>query len=138
MLRTSHFIIFVTKHPVACKIMKQIMYTNSAKDCDEVATFSFEDSRNFGDGFQQISLFDRPLDTLQSELQKKYKGTQINVGSLCNSIDCDFSNHYVGKNVKTVLKRLEMSGHLVVLSGRKQKMRKGELNMPDGAVVKFL
>lgn len=138
MLRTSHFIIFVTKHPLACKIMKQIMYTNSAKNCDGVATFSFEDSRNFGDVFQQISLFDRPIDALQSELQKKYKGKQINVGTLCNSIDCDFSNHYVGKNVKAVLKRLETDGQLVVLSGRKQKMRKGELNMPDGAIVKFL
>lgn len=138
MLRTSHFIIFVTKHPLACKIMKQIMYTNSAKDCDGVATFSFEDSRNFGDVFQQISLFDRPIDALQSELQKKYKGKQINVGTLCNSIDCDFSNHYVGKNVKAVLKRLETDGQLVVLSGRKQKMRKGELNMPDGAIIKFL
>lgn len=138
MLRTSHFIIFVTKHPLACKIMKQIMYTNSAKDCDGVATFSFEDSRNFGDSFQQISLFDRPIDALQTELLKKYKGRQISVGVLCNSIDCDFSNHYIGKNVKTVLKRLEMDGQLVVVSGRKQKMRKGELNMPDGAIVKFL
>ena len=106
--------------------------------CDGVATFSFEDSRNFGDVFQQISLFDRPIDALQSELQRKYKGKQISVGTLCNSIDCDFSNHYVGKNVKAVLKRLETDGQLVVLSGRKQKMRKGELNMPDGAIVKFL
>lgn len=55
MLRTSHFIIFVTKHPVACKIMKQIMYSNSAKDSDDVATFSFEDSRNFGVGFEQLN-----------------------------------------------------------------------------------
>lgn len=99
MLRTSHFIIFVTKHPLACKIMKQIMYTNSAKDCDGVATFSFEDSRNFGDAYQQISLFDRPLDALQAEMVKKYAGKQINVGALCNIVDCDFSNHYVGKNV---------------------------------------
>lgn len=138
MLRTSHFIIFVTKHPLACKIMKQIMYTNSAKDCDGVATFSFEDSRNFGDAYQQISLFDRPLDALQTEMVKKYAGKQINVGALCNSVDCDFSNHYVGKNVKSVLKRLELNGQIEVVSGRKQKMRKGELNMPDGAVVRFL
>lgn len=138
MLRTSHFIIFVTKHPVACKIMKQIMYTNSAKDCDGVATFSFEDSRNFGSGFQQISLFDRPLDSLQEQLIKEHQGTEISVAELCNKVDCDFSNHYIGKNVKTVLKRMETSGLLEVVSGRKQKMRNGELNMPDAAVVKFL
>lgn len=138
MLRTSHFIIFVTKHPVACKIMKQIMYTNSAKDCDGVATFSFEDSRNFGSSFQQISLFDRPLDSLQEQLIKEYQSTEISVAELCNKVDCDFSNHYIGKNVKTVLKRMETSGLLEVVSGRKQKMRNGELNMPDAAIVKFL
>lgn len=138
MLRTSHFIIFVTKHPLACKIMKQIMYTNSAKDCDGVATFSFEDSRNFDSAYQQISLFDSPLNALQTEVMEKYSGKQINVGVLCNSVDCDFSNHFVGKNVKSVLKRLEMEGKIEVVSGRKQKMRNGKLNMPDGAVVKFL
>ena len=114
------------------------MYTNSAKDCDGVATFSFEDSRNFSGGFHQVSLFDRPIEDLQNELIKKYKGLQIQVKTLCDSFDCDFSNHYVGKNVKDVLKRLEMAGCIEVVSGRKQKIRKGELTMPDNAVVKFL
>lgn len=114
------------------------MYTNSAKDCDGVATFSFEDSRNFDSAYQQISLFDSPLNALQTEVMEKYSGKQINVGVLCNSVDCDFSNHFVGKNVKSVLKRLEMEGKIEVVSGRKQKMRNGKLNMPDGAVVKFL
>lgn len=138
MLRTSHFIIFVTKHPLACKIMKQIMYTNSAKDCDGVATFSLEDRKNFGEGFQQISLFNRPIDDLQSDLLNKYSGMQVVVKDICDKVDCDFSNHYIGKNVKDVLKRLEKEGKIEVLSGRKQKMRKGELTMPDGAVIKFV
>ena len=138
MLRTSHFIIFVTKHPLACKIMKQIMYTNSAKDCDGVATFSLEDRKNFGEGFQQISLFNRPIDDLQLELVNKYHGMQVIVKDICDKVDSDFSNHYIGKNVKDVLKRLEIDGKIEVLSGRKQKMRKGELTMPDGAVIKFL
>ena len=118
--------------------MKQIMYTNSAKDCDGVATFSLEDRKNFGEGFQQISLFNRPIDDLQLELVNKYRGMQVIVKDICDKVDSDFSNHYIGKNVKDVLKRLETDGKIEVLSGRKQKMRKGELTMPDGAVIKFL
>lgn len=137
MLRTSHFIIFVTKHPVACKIMKQIMYSNSAKDSDDVATFSFEDSRNFGVGFEQLTIFDRPIQSLRGDILRKCAGKTISVGSICNEIDCDFSSHFVSKNVKDVLKQLELEGKISVVGGRKQKYRSGKLNMPDGAVIQF-
>lgn len=137
MLRTSHFIIFVTKHPVACKIMKQIMYSNSAKDSDDVATFSFEDSRNFGAGFEQLTIFDRPIQSLKDDIVREYAGKTISVGMVCNKIDCDFSSHFVSKNVKDVLKQLEIEGKISVIEGRKQKYRSGKLNMPDGAVIHF-
>lgn len=137
MLRTSHFIIFVTKHPLACKIMKQIMYSNSAKDSDGVSTFSFEDSRNFGAGFEQLTIFDRPIQSLRDDILRKYTGRTVSVGSICNDVDCDFSSHFVSKNVKDVLKELEMEGKISVTTGRKQKYRNGKLNMPDGAVIQF-
>lgn len=137
MVRTSHFIIFVTKHPLACKIMKQIMYSNSAKDSDGVATFSFEDSRNFGAGFEQLTIFDRPIQSLRDDILRKYTGRTVSVGSICNDVDCDFSSHFVSKNVKDVLKELELEGKISVTTGRKQKYRNGKLNMPDGAVIQF-
>ena len=137
MLRTSHFIIFVTKHPLACKIMKQIMYSNSAKDSDGVATFSFEDSRNFGAGFEQLTIFDRPIQSLRDDILRKYTGRTVSVGSICNDVDCDFSSHFVSKNVKDLLKELELEGKISVTTGRKQKYRNGKLNMPDGAVIQF-
>ena len=137
MLRTSHFIIFVTKHPTACKIMKQIMYSNSAKDADGVATFSFEDSRNFGNVCEQISFFNRPIKALE-EILNGYNGKTVQVGQLCEMIECDFSNHFVAKNVKDVLRKLENEGKLCVVSGRKQQFRNGKLNMPDTAVVQFV
>lgn len=136
-LRTSHFIIFVTKHPTACKIMKQIMYTNSAKDSDGVATFSFEDSHNFGVGFEQLSMFNRPIQSLQDDLLKKHKGKKVLVGDLCEEISFDFSSHFVQKNVKDVLKVLEESGKIDVVDGRKQKWRCGKLTMPDEAHILF-
>lgn len=135
--RTSHFIIFVTKHPTACKIMKQIMFSNSAKDADGVATFSFEDSHNFGNEFEQISLLQRPLYDLQDELKRTYLGRCVCVKDICEKYETDFTNYFVGKNVKEALKRLESEGKIIVLSGRKQKMRNGVLNMPDAAIVQF-
>lgn len=135
--RTSHFIIFVTKHPMACKIMKQIMYTYSAKDSDGVATFSFEDSKNFATDYNQLSFFTGPLQTLVENLQRKYSGGRVTVAQLCNDIDCDFSSHYVSKNVKEALIRLEMCGSIHVISGRKQQFRNGKLTMPDAAIVEF-
>ena len=135
--RTSHFIVFVTKHPTACKIMKQIMYSNSAKDADGVATFSFEDSHNFGNKFEQISLFQRPLLDLQDELQQIYAGQKACVKELCEKYDTDFTNYYVAKNVKEALRHLENEGKIIVISGRKQKMRNGVLNMPDAAIIQF-
>jgi len=138
MLRTSHFIIFVTKHPTACKIMKQIMYSNSAKDADGVATFSFEDSRNFGNDYEQIGFFNRPIETLKEIILHRYSGHLIQVGQLCEAIECDFSNHFVAKNVKDVLRKIESEGKLYVISGRKQKFRNGKLNMPDKAIVQIV
>lgn len=137
MVRTSHFIIFVTKHPLACKIMKQIMYSNSAKDSDGVATFSFEDSRNFGAGFEQLTIFDCPLQTLKDTLTKKYSHQDVPVAAICTGVDCDFSNRFVEKNAKDALKQLEVEGKIDVISGRKQKYRKGQLTMPDKAIIRF-
>ena len=135
--RTSHFIVFVTKHPTACKIMKQIMYSNSAKDADGVATFSFEDSFNFGGEYEQLSLLQQPLFELQEELIKVFSGKRVSVKELCNKYETDFSCYFVAKNVKDALRMLESEGRIQIISGRKQKMRNGVLNMPDAAIIQF-
>lgn len=136
MLRTSHFIIFVTKHPAGYKIMKSIMYSNSAKDIDGVATFSFEDPYNFGGISEQLSLFSRPLESLCCDLLKKHKGMKVNVKGLCDTIMCDTGNAFVEANVKDALRRLEAQGK-VSIEGRKQRTRNGVPTMPDGAFALF-
>lgn len=137
MLRTSHFIVFVTKNPVACKIMKQIMYTNSAKDNDGVATFSFEDSRNFAESYSQLSLFDGPIKVLERAMISKYSGRTVTVQQLCDEVDCDFTNQFVGKNVTDVLKRMELERQITVVAGRKIKERGGVPTMPKNATILF-
>lgn len=137
MLRTSHFIVFVTKHPTACKIMKQIMYSNSARDSDGVASFSFEDSRNFSKGNSQLSLFDGPIKDLERDMISKHHGQTVTVQELCDEYDCDFTNHFVSQNVTDVLKRMELADQISVIDGRKIKMRGGKPTMPKTATIRF-
>lgn len=138
MMRTSHFIIFVSKHKLGCKIMKQIMYANSAKDIDGVASFELKDAKNFSNKFEQLSFFDRPLDSLCEEIYHFYKGKEVEVKQICVKYDTDFSNYFVSRNVKDALIKLEEQNKIEVVSGRKQKWRAGKLTMPDGAIVSFL
>lgn len=138
MLRTSHFIIFVTKHKLGCSIMKQVMYANSAKDIDGVASFEFKDSKNFGNKFEQLTIFARPLDFLCEEIYGLCKHGNMQVKDICEKYNTDFSNYFVSRNVKDALIRLEEQHKIAVITGRKQKQRKGKLNMPDGAIVGIL
>lgn len=137
MLRTSHFIIFVTKNAAGCKIMKEIMYTHSAKDVDGVARFSFEDSFNFGDRPEQLSLFTRPLDALCDTLVGEHKGKQVLIKNLCDSVMRDTKSVFVRTNVQEALRRLESQGRVQII-GRKQKTRNGIATMPEAAFALFI
>jgi three-Cys-motif partner protein len=136
MSRTSHFIIFVTKHPAGYKIMKQIMYINSARDPDGVASFSFEDSYNFSPSSGQLTFFSK-LDDLCNELQYKYAGSKINIDTLCSSIVLNPSNLFVESNVKDALRRLE-ENRIITVEGRQQKIRNGKVTMPNTAYALFI
>jgi len=137
MKRTSHYIIFVTKHITGCKIMKSIMYSNSAKDVDAVATFELKDKVNFGSQSEQLSLFSRPLDELCDILKKRYKGKRENVEAICNEIVYDNGSMFVFANVKDALRRLEDDG-IVKIEGRKKETFCGVKTMPDEAFAVFI
>jgi three-Cys-motif partner protein len=134
--RTSHYIIFVSKHQLACKIMKNIMYNISAKDTDGIALFELHDQINFGDDNQQIPIFNTPFQALCDELVKNNKGKTILVKDLCKQYDINYNNRFVGKNVKHALNCLEDQGGIVV-TGRKRRPAKGKKTMPDTASVTF-
>jgi len=135
MLRTSHFIIFVSKHPAGYRIMKEIMYANSAKDPDGVASFSYEDTYNFGPPSGQLTIFSK-LDDLCSKLSSMYSGKKISIKTICDVIVQDTSNLFVESNIKDALRRMEENG-FVAIEGRKQKMRNGKVTMPNTAYALF-
>lgn len=135
MRRTSHYIVFVTKHQKGCEIMKRIMYKNSAKDVDGVATFEFKDCLNFPNQFEQLTLFSRPFDVLCNELL--LYNTTYKVGDICKKYNSDFESRFVDRNVKDALLRLEKDGRIRV-DGRKRIMSKGKTTMPDEAIITVL
>ncbi|MPM27936.1 hypothetical protein SDC9_74452 [bioreactor metagenome] len=137
MKRTSHYIIFVTKHIAGCRIMKSIMYTNSAKDVDAVASFELKDRANFGSQSEQLSLFSRPLDELCELLKEKYKGRSENIKVICNEIVYDNCSVFMPNNVKDALRRLENEG-VVKIEGRKKATINGLKTMPDEAFAIFM
>ena len=102
--RTSHHLIFVSKHPLGYGIMKDIMANASSSSEQGVPSFEYNPSRP---DRQQGLLFDlsRPLDDLEGMLLTQFAGRTLRM------IDI-FNQHHVGKryikrNYKDVLKQLE-------------------------------
>lgn len=137
MKRTSHYIIFVTKHRLGYKIMKEIMYENSNKDVDGVATFEYKDRFNFASQSEQLSILPRPLEELCDLLSKEYSGKRVNVGDICSRIVLDVNNRFVVRNVQEALRRLETIG-VVKIEGRIRETRNGEKTMPTTAYAEFI
>ena len=107
--RTSHHLIFVSKHVLGYNIMKDIMARESSGKEQNVPTFEYNPS--FGN---QGLLFElaRPLDDLGEMLLNEFSGKTMTMNET-------FEAHHVGrrfikKNYKEVLKTLESSGRIDV------------------------
>ena len=136
MHRTSHYIIFVSKNLLACRIMKNVMYNVSAKDSDGIASFEYHDQANFGDDYQQMGFFDTPFQILCNELLTNNSGKTVRVKDLCERYENSYTNRFVSKNVKDALNKLEDQERLTV-TGRKKMFVRGKKTMPDAALVTF-
>ena len=47
---------------------------------------------------------------------EKYRHQNVPVAIICDSVDCDFSNYFVGKNAKDALRQLEAEGKIEVIN----------------------
>ena len=107
--RTSHHLIFVSKHIRGYNIMKDIMARESSGKEQDVPTFEYNPS--FGN---QGLLFElaRPLDDLSEMLLDEFSGKTMTMNET-------FEAHHVGRrfikrNYKEVLKTLEANGEIDV------------------------
>jgi hypothetical protein len=100
--RTSHHLIFVSKHPLGYGIMKEIMAKESSLHEQGVPSFHYSpaDKR-----FPLLFELNRPLDDLEELLLTKFAGQTLTMNEI-------YEAHHVGrrfikKNYKDVLKQME-------------------------------
>lgn len=135
--RTSHYLIFVSKHELGYTIMKEIMWHSSSDYDDGVASFSFIPVKR---EYRQLELllgYATPLEKLGDELLEQFSGQSIRM------IDIFHRHHigrpFIGANYKEILRRLEEEGKIVVNPpASKRPSRKGVKTFGDNVVVNFL
>lgn len=103
--RTSHHLIFVSKHPLGYSIMKEIMAGESSLHEQGVPSFHYcpADIR-----FPLLFELNRPLDDLEEMLLTGFAGRTVVMKDI-------YEQHHIGrrfieKNYKDVLKQLEVKG----------------------------
>lgn len=132
--RTSHYLIFVSKHHLGYSIMKEIMWKYSTDYDDGVANFSYINVKN-----RQLHLlfdYSRPLDTLGDELLLKYAGQTLTLQRI-------YENHNIGTpfvkaNYKEALRRLEEDGKITTNPpAEERRIIKGKRSFADTVLVTF-
>ncbi|NLX23808.1 MAG: three-Cys-motif partner protein TcmP [Phycisphaerae bacterium] len=128
--RTSHHLIFVTKHFLGYDIMKKIMAKESSKAEQGVASFEYNpaDAR-----FPTLFELNRPLDDLEGMLLQEYSGRTISFRDLYQAHSV--GRPYVDSNYKVVLKRMEEQGMLTAAKPEGKTRRKG--TFPDDVRITF-
>jgi len=106
--RTSHYLIFVSKHILGYNIMKGIMGGESSKSEQNVPSFSYCVADKTTPLLFELG---RPLDDLQGMLLADFAGRTLTMNEV-------FDNHHVGRpylerNYKEALAILEAKGKVV-------------------------
>lgn len=105
--RTSHHLIFVTKHIKGYEIMKNVMAKESSLSEQGVPSFTYNpaDKR-----FPLLFELNRPLDDLGGMLLASYAGRTIAMKDIY--VEHSVGTPYIDKNYKEILKKLEASGQI--------------------------
>ncbi len=100
--RTSHYLIFVSKHFLGYEIMKDIMAKASTDIQQNVASFAYTPA-----GKQQSLLFElsRPLDDLIEMLLRDFAGQTLTMQEIYEQHSVD--KPYIKRNYKEILLQLE-------------------------------
>ncbi|MEY9184702.1 three-Cys-motif partner protein [Bradyrhizobium sp. USDA 326] len=110
--RTSHYLIFVTKHPLGYNIMKDIMYKASADKNQGIARFGYV--RSQADKTPLLSLLNRPLDDLCDELLEFFAGRTLTMEAIHREHQKAIGiNPFIKKNYKDALNMLDAANKIV-------------------------
>lgn len=132
--RTSHYLIFVTKHVLGYSLMKDVMWRNSSLYDDGVASFSYIPVHDQQLSF--LSQFDRPLDKLGEELLERFSGKNLTVEQIYNLHHVN--TPFVMQNYQEALRRLEAEGKVFPdPPADKRPKRKGVVTFAKTVLVRF-
>ena len=123
--RTSHHLIFVSKHFKGYEIMKDIMAKESSDSEQGIATFEYNPADE-----QQSFLceFTRPLDDLGDMLLREYAGQELTMYEIYEQHSV--GRPYIKKNYKKILLQLEEQGRITASKHRRN-------SFPDTVIVTF-
>jgi three-Cys-motif partner protein len=126
-IRTSHHLIFVSKHPKGYDVMKGIMAKSSTLEEQGVASFTY----NPADRIAHPLLFElnRPLDDLREMLLDEFQGKTLTMKAIFDRHNVD--RPYTSGNYKKVLKEMEDAGDIKVIN------RTGKRGFADSLMVSF-
>lgn len=102
--RTSHHLIFVSKHFRGYEAMKTIMCDGSTRQEDGVASFEYNPRDRLSKNQHLLFQLSAPLGELREDILRSYRGKEISLKSLYNEHSVD--RPFVIQNYKTVLKEL--------------------------------
>lgn len=133
--KTSHFLIFATKHPLGYDKMKQIMGSESSSAPQGVPTFGFNPLDN---EVQSGTLFElvTPIDDLAEMLVVDFAGRTLSTEEIYRE-HC-LGKQYVYKNYQEALKRLESKGEIQTDPPASHRIRAGQLTFGKNVKVTFL
>src|SRR5262249_10055659 len=103
--RTSHHLIFVSKHPLGYEIMKGILDKESSTHEQGVPSFDYSPADE-----RQPVLFalSRPLEDLEGMLLEKFAGRRVTMEQVYQ--EHNVGTRYVRRNYKEALRTLEQKG----------------------------
>ena len=130
--RTSHHLIFASKHFKGYEIMKDIMARESSNRTQEVPSFEY----NPADALPKQSLLfqlSKPLDELRDELLTTFKGKKLTMSKIYEEHNVD--TPYIKPNYKKVLRDLYDEKIIYAVTEKGKAPRKGSFG--DKTIVKF-
>jgi len=131
--RTSHHLIFVSKHELGYSIMKDIMAKESSSTEQGVPLFEYNAATQ-----NQPLLFElsRPLDDLENMLLNEFAGQTLTMKAIHNQHHV--GKRYISKNYKEALRKLEQQGKIIVdPPTSKRRKKKEEVTFADHVKVTF-
>lgn len=128
--RTSHHLIFASKHFKGYDIMKGIMAKESSDQKDGVPSFEYSPA---GPSYPILYLLSQPLEELKGMLATEYAGKSVSVENIYRQHSV--GRPYVLKNYKDAIKEMEDAGIVSVKDPHGKKRRKGSL--ADRLIISF-